>query len=90
MNSLPLQSLESLQGIGPVNAEKLRAAGISSPQQLRDCGTTAAFVQIRTTSDPGACFHLLLGLEAAVQDIPKKHIDQQRRGELRQWFRQLT
>lgn len=90
MSAQPAEALETMHGIGHVNAEKLRAAGIKTPHELCDTGTEAAFNLIRNQSDPGACFHLLLGLEAAIQDMPKSQLPQQRREQLRQWYRRIT
>lgn len=77
--------LASLPGIGPVNAAKLIAVGITTAAQLRNLGSRRAWARIRAEHDPGACLHLLYGLEAAVQGIPKRELSAQTKRELREF-----
>ena len=84
-----LTPLTALPEIGPVVAGRLHAVGITDPVQLRACGARNAFWRIRTELDPGACFHLLLALEAAIQGVRTTALDPTVRRELRDWFRSL-
>lgn len=40
-------SVESLPSLGPKSAEWLRAAGIDTPERLRDVGAAVAFLRVR-------------------------------------------
>jgi len=84
-----LTALTALPEIGPVVARQLHAVGITGPDQLRACGARDAFWRIRTELDPGACFHLLLALEAAIQGLRTTALDPTARRDLRDWFRSL-
>lgn len=81
-----MQDLKKLHGIGAVNAQKLAAAGIETPEQLRQLGSREAFLRVRRSADPGACLHFLYGLEAAVLDVPKKELPEPIKAELRAFF----
>lgn len=81
-----MQDLEKMHGIGAVNAQKLVAAGIETPEQLRRLGSREAFLRVRRSSDPGACLHFLYGLEAAVLDVPKKELPAPIKDDLRAFF----
>lgn len=79
--------LTKLPGIGAVNAQKLSGAGIDTPEQLRELGSREAFLRVRRSSDPGACLHMLYGLEAAVRGMPKNALTEADRAELRTFFK---
>jgi len=81
--------LTSLPEIGPVVAGWLTAVGITDAAQLRACGAEAAFLRIRGDLDPGACVHLLLALEAAIQGVRTTALDADVKQRLRDWFRSL-
>lgn len=81
-----MSALEKLPGIGPVNAAKLEKAGIQTPEQLRALGAEQAFLRIRASADPGACLHLLYGLEAGVQNHPKNQLPEADKQRLRTFF----
>ena len=81
-----MNQLEKVVNIGPVNAEKLVQVGINNIEDLKKAGAENAFLRIRTI-DPGACLHLLYGLEGAVQGIKKSHISTLRKKELQDFFK---
>ena len=81
-----MNPLEDIVNIGPVNAEKLVQAGIPDIDTLQKAGAENAFLRIRTI-DPGACLHLLYGLEGAVQGIKKSHLSALRKKELQDFFK---
>lgn len=81
-----MQDLQKMHGIGTVNAQKLVAAGIETPEQLRALGSREAFMRVRRSVDPGACLHFLYGLEAAVLDVPKKELPTPIKADLRAFF----
>ena len=83
-----MEKLKDLPGIGNVNAEKLQASGIDTPEQLRALGSREVFRMVRRAADPGACLHFLYGLEAAVQGIPKKELPEADKATLRAFFKE--
>ncbi len=62
--------------------EKLLAAGIDSPEKLREKGSRNVFVQIKTM-DSSACYNMLLSLEGAVQAKLVEDLDDGVRNELK-------
>ncbi|HWS42051.1 MAG TPA: TfoX/Sxy family protein [Pseudoflavonifractor sp.] len=82
-----MASLKDMPNIGPVAAEALEKVGIETPDQLREIGAKEAWLRIRAQVDPGACLHLLQGLEAAVEGIPKKLLPAEKRAELNAFFK---
>lgn len=82
-----MASLKDMPNIGPVAVEALEKVGIETPDQLREVGAKEAWRRIRAQVDPGACLHLLLGLEAAVEGIPKKLLPAEKRAELNAFFK---
>jgi len=71
-------------GIGPKSGEMLRAAGITSLQQLRELGSVRAYVMVKRAaeSNPGLNFNpslnFLWGLEGLLtgehwRDVAKNH-----------------
>ena len=84
-----MSDLTALPEIGPVVAGQLTAVGITSADHLRASGAQDAFWRIRTELDPGACFHLLLALQAAIQGVRTPALDPALRHDLLDWFRRL-
>jgi len=84
-----MSNLTTLPEIGPKVAGWLEAVGITDADQLRACGAEEAFLRIRAELDPGACFHLLLALEAAIQGVRTPALNPTVRQDLRDWFRAL-
>ena len=82
-------SLQSLPNVGPVLAQLLRQTGIASAEDLRAKGTMEVFQKVRNI-DPGACLHMLYGVEGAIQGIPDKQLSQAKKEELRLFFHQLN
>ena len=82
-----MESLTDMPNIGPTAADTLERVGIKTPAQLRQVGAKEAWLRIRTQADPGACLHLLQGLEAAVENIPKKLLTAEKRAELNAFFK---
>ncbi len=73
-----------MPNIGRVLEEQLTAVGIETPQQLRDAGSEAAFIRLRTL-DPEACTSKLNALEGAIQGVRWHSLDAQRRAELKEF-----
>ncbi len=72
--------------IGKDTATKLMEVGITSYAELKEAGTEQAFLRLQTL-DPGACIHLLFGLEGAVEGIPYTQLSPQKKQELREFHR---
>ena len=83
-------TLTDLPDIGPVLAEHLRAAGIHTPEQLREIGAAEAFLRIRTAVDPTICLHALEALAGAVEGVRKSALPADRKAELKRWFNDVT
>ena len=54
------------------------------------CNSRNHFMRIRTQRDPGACLHMLYGIEGAIQGIPKTQISAARKQELRTFFQTVS
>ena len=78
--------LTDLPNIGPVLASNLRAAGIDTPEKLRETGAEEAWLRIRLQVDEGACLHQLQALAGAVAGVAKKDLPPERKAELKQFF----
>lgn len=64
-----MSGLEELPNLGAVMVQKLKAAGIETPEQLRAVGAKQAWKQIRAQADPGICLSALQALEGAVRGV---------------------
>lgn len=84
-----LSKLESLPNMGKVLAGNLRAVGIETPDQLRELGAKEAFVRIRAAADPGACLHMLYGLQGAVEGVRDTLLSTETKEDLRRFFNTL-
>ncbi len=77
--------LSLLPNIGKNLAEKLKEAGIDSPQKLKSIGSENAFARIKVI-DSGACINMLLALEGAIQGIRWHNLDTNRKKELQDFY----
>ena len=78
--------LTELPNIGPVLADNLRRAGITTPEKLRAVGACEAWKRIREQLDSGACLHQLTALAGAEAGIPKTDLPPERKAELKAFF----
>ncbi len=81
--------LTDLPNIGPVLAENLERAGVTTPERLRELGAEEAFLRIRAQVDPTACLHQLEALAGAEEGVKKSLLSPERKAELKTWYRQL-
>jgi DNA transformation protein and related proteins len=81
--------LTALPNVGPVLARSLNTVGIHTPEQLREVGCEEAFMRIRTTVDPGACLHMLYGIEGAIEGIPDRSLSAETKERLKRFHRGL-
>ena len=84
-----MEKLTDLPNIGPVLAGNLEKAGIETPDRLWELGAEEAFLRIRTRVDSTACLHQLEALAGAAAGIRKSLLPQERKAELKAWFRSL-
>lgn len=87
MNSIP-EKLEDMPNIGKVAAERLREAGIETPEQLRAVGSKEALLRLRER-DPGACLSMLCGLEGAIQGVRWHDLSAETKAELKEFHKNL-
>ncbi len=81
--------LSDLPNVGKVLEENLLAIGIKTPEQLQQIGAEEAFLRIRLQRDPGACLHMLYGIQGAILGIPDKFLPAQAKQELKKFYRSL-
>lgn len=84
-----MEKLTDLPNIGPTVARHLEAAGIGTPEALREAGAEAAFLRIRAEAKADACPHELEALAGAVEGVRKSALPPARKAELKAWFRSL-
>lgn len=65
--------------------QKLMAAGIETPEMLREKGSRNVFLRIKTL-DSSACYNMLLSLEGAVQGLLADDLDEEVKEELRSFM----
>ena len=82
-------ALSGLPNVGKVLEKNLNDVGIVSPEQLREAGAREAFLKIRACVDPGACLHMLYGLEGAVRGVKDTLLDPETRRSLKEFFAKL-
>ena len=63
-----MPDLTSMKNIGAEMARKLRAAGIRSPEELKEAGAKDAFFRLKILY-PGVCLVHLYALEGAVRGV---------------------
>ncbi len=71
-NSQKIDELTSLLNIGTVVAEKLRAAGVTTPEQLKALGSVEAALRLRTLAakpEDAPCASMSSGLEGAIRGV---------------------
>jgi DNA transformation protein len=61
--------LEELPNLGAVMVQKLKEAGIETPEQLGAMGAKQAWRQIRALTDSDICLSALQALEGAVRGV---------------------
>ena len=77
------RELTDLPNIGVTVAEKLKAVGVTTPEQLRELGSVEAVLRIKAESAEDApCRSMLSGLEGAIRGVRWHTIDKTERDEL--------
>jgi len=70
-----MSDLETAPNIGKVLAGRLRAAGITSREELEKLGDDAAFLRLRATLPEDACTHTRPALAGAVRGVRWHDLD---------------
>lgn len=81
--------LAKLPNISKVNEKKLLAAGIDTPERLRQLGSRRAIELVRACSDPGACVNMLYALEGAIRGVRWHDLPKEVKDELKAFHRTL-
>lgn len=81
-----MNKLSDLPNIGKVVESQLEEVGITSYEELKEAGAENAWLRIKAIDD-SACMNRLLGIEGAIQKIRKSQLSEERRAELREFFK---
>lgn len=81
-----MSRLEELPNLGAVMVQKLKEAGIETPEQLRAMGAKQAWRQIRALADPGICLSALQALEGAVRGVRWHDLPPEAKQELKAFY----
>lgn len=71
-----MKKLSHLPNINPELEAKLRAAGIDSPEKLRERGSRNVFMKVKMMNS-SACYNMLLSIEGAIQGKLMEELDEQ-------------
>jgi DNA transformation protein len=80
--------LTKLPNVGKVLEKNLNEIGIYTEKQLREIGSREAFIRIRMI-DPGACLHMLYGLQGAIDGIRDSLLPESTKSDLKAFYRSL-
>lgn len=84
-----MSTLSKLPNVGKVLESNLLAVGIDTPEKLQELGSKEAFRLIRLKADPGACLHMLYGIQGAIEGIPDKYLSESTKNDLKTFFKTL-
>lgn len=82
-----MSALTSL-GLGKTMEKKLHTIGIHSAEELIETGSRQAVFRLKAQY-PGTCVVILYYLEAAIQGVSIKELDETCKTELKAYFKQL-
>ena len=80
--------LAILPNVGKVLEKNLNEIGIYTVKQLRDIGSKEAFIRIKLF-DPGACLHMLYGLQGAIDGIKDSLLPESTKCDLKLFYKDL-
>ena len=83
-----MNKLLDLPNIGPILEHNLITIGINSPEQLKGYSSKEIFLKIREI-DPGACLHMLYGLEGAIENIKDSNLSDSTKQDLKDFYNNL-
>lgn len=82
-------ALLNLPNVGKVLEDHLLRVGIETPEQLQSIGAEEAFTRIRVCIDPGACLHMLYGIQGAIEGVPDKMLTDDTKQKLKAFYKTL-
>jgi len=85
-----MSSLTDLPNIGKTLADKLSLIGVENDQDLKQLGSENAIIQISTIENSGSCINMLYALEGAIQGIRWHGLDNDRKQELKEFYRMMN
>ena len=85
-----MKNLTDLPNIGKTLADKLNLIGIENEQELKQLGSENAIIKIATIENNGACINMLYALEGAIQGVRWHGIDNERKQELKEFYRMMN
>lgn len=85
-----MNSLTKLPNIGKTLVAKLNLIGIENEQDLKQLGSENAIIKIATIENSGACINMLFALEGAIQGIRWHRLDNDRKRELKEFYRMMN
>ena len=80
-----MNELTQLPNIGKTISEKLKLAGITNAEELKEAGSEKAFIRLATI-DNSACINMLYALEGAINEIRWHNLSPERKKELLNFF----
>lgn len=85
---LKVEKLLDLPNVGKILEKNLTDIGINSPDDLRRMGYKEVFLKIRKL-DPGACLHMLYGIEGAIENIKDNDLSLETKNQLKSFYNNL-
>ncbi len=85
-----MKPLTDLPNIGKTLAAKLKSVGIENENDLKSVGSENAIIKISTIENSGTCINMLYALEGAIQGIRWHGLDDERKQELRNFYKMLN
>ncbi|RLD26738.1 MAG: competence protein TfoX [Bacteroidetes bacterium] len=85
-----MKKLTDLPNIGKTLAHKLNTIGIENEQDLKTIGSENAIIKIATIENGGACINMLYALEGAIQGIRWHGLSEERKDELKEFYRLVS
>lgn len=82
-----MDKLTKIPNIGKTLADKLNMIGIKNEQELKQIGSENAIIKIATIENSGTCINMLYALEGAIQGIRWHKLDNERKQELKEFYR---
>lgn len=80
--------LSKCPNVGKVLEKNLNDIGVITIDQLKEMGSKEAFLRIKVL-DPGACLHLLYGLQGAIDGVKDSLLPESTKNELKVYFKSL-
>lgn len=74
--------------MGKVLEKNLNEVGINTIEQLLEIGSKEAFFRIKMI-DPGACLHMLYGIQGAIDGIKDSWLPESTKSELKLFYKNL-